>query len=103
MSTTTLATRDIAPRIATEIRADKDELLSGVHGGEIRELLERRGVLVFPRVCFTDDEQVVFTQTLGSLAAERTGEGSITSHLIPVSIVVPSTSRGRCTGTSTAR
>ena len=74
MSTTTLATRDIAPRIATEIRADKDELLSGVHGGQIRELLERRGVLVFPRVCFTDDEQVAFTQTLGSLAAERTGE-----------------------------
>lgn len=74
MSTTTLATRDIAPRIATEIRADKDELLSGVHDGEIRELLQRRGVLVFPRVCFTDDEQVAFTQTLGSLAAERTGE-----------------------------
>ena len=74
MTVTTLATRDLAPRIATEIRADKQDLLSGVHAGTLRELLERRGVLVFPQIHFTDEEQVAFTETLGTLATERRGE-----------------------------
>jgi alpha-ketoglutarate-dependent taurine dioxygenase len=69
-----LPTRDITPRIGAEIRADKAELLSGRHADEIRELLEQRGVLVFPQIGFTDDEQVAFTETLGTFAAERTGE-----------------------------
>src|SRR3974377_1335597 len=47
MTATTLATRDLTPRIATEVRADKEGLLSGVHAGAIRELLEQGGVLVF--------------------------------------------------------
>ncbi|MBS3960540.1 MAG: TauD/TfdA family dioxygenase, partial [Sandarakinorhabdus sp.] len=67
-------TRDITPRIATEIRSDKETLLSGVHASAIRELLERRGVLVFPRIGFTDDEQVAFTETLGTFAPEAHGE-----------------------------
>jgi alpha-ketoglutarate-dependent taurine dioxygenase len=74
MTVATLATRDIKPRIATEIRADKRSLLSGDHAGEIRALLEHRGVLVFPQINFTDEEQVVFTQTLGMLATESRGE-----------------------------
>ena len=74
MTVTTLATRDLAPRIATEIRADKQDLLSGVHAGTLRELLERRGVLVFPQIHFTDEEHVAFTETLGTLATERRGE-----------------------------
>ena len=40
----------------------------------IRELLEQRGVLVFPKIGFTDDEQVAFTETLGTFATERKGE-----------------------------
>jgi alpha-ketoglutarate-dependent taurine dioxygenase len=74
MTAATLAARDLTPRIAAEIRADKEALLSGVHAGAIRELLERRGVLVFPQIGFTDDEQVAFTETLGTLATERSGE-----------------------------
>ncbi|MGZ7036492.1 MAG: TauD/TfdA dioxygenase family protein, partial [Ilumatobacteraceae bacterium] len=74
MTVATLATRDIKPRIATEIRADKRSLLSGDHAGEIRVLLEHRGVLVFPQINFTDEEQVAFTQTLGTLATESRGE-----------------------------
>ena len=53
-----LKTSDINPRIATRILNDKADLLSGVHAAEIRNLLERRGVLVFPEVNFTDEEQV---------------------------------------------
>ena len=74
MTVTTLATRDLAPRIAAEIRADKQDLLSGVHAGTVRELLERRGVLVFPQIHLTDEEHVAFTETLGTLATERRGE-----------------------------
>ncbi len=69
-----LSTRDLKPRIATEIRADKAALLSGEHAGEIRDLLERRGVLVFPQVNFTDEEQITFTETLGTFAPENSGE-----------------------------
>jgi alpha-ketoglutarate-dependent taurine dioxygenase len=70
----TLTTQDITPRIATEIRADKKILLSGVHATEIRHLLEQRGVLVFPKIGFTDEEQITFTQTLGTFAPELRGE-----------------------------
>jgi alpha-ketoglutarate-dependent taurine dioxygenase len=74
MTAATLTTRDLAPRIATEVRADKRELLSGVHAAALRELLEQRGVLVFPEIHFTDPEHVAFTETLGTLATERRGE-----------------------------
>lgn len=71
---TALETRDIKPRIGTEIRAAKAALLSGEHAGRIRELLEQRGVLVFPQIGFTDDEQIAFTETLGTFAPEHAGE-----------------------------
>lgn len=70
----TLTIREVTPRIGTEIRADKETLLSGAHAAKIRELLEQRGVLVFPRIHFTDEEQIRFTQTLGTFAPEMRGE-----------------------------
>jgi alpha-ketoglutarate-dependent taurine dioxygenase len=71
---TTLDTRDLTPRIGTEVLADKATLLSGKHATAIRELLEERGVLVFPKIGFTDAEQIAFTETLGTFAAEHRGE-----------------------------
>lgn len=73
-TTTTLPTRDLTEHIGTEVRADKEALLSGDYAGAIRELLEQRGVLVFPQIGFTDAEQIAFTETLGTLAPERDGE-----------------------------
>lgn len=70
----TFETRDITPRIATEIQSDKNTLLSGEYATKMRELLELRGVLVFPRIDFTDEEQIEFTQTLGTFAPEMRGE-----------------------------
>lgn len=69
-----LQARDIHPRIGSEVRADKATLLSGEYAGEIRELLEQRGVLVFPQLGFTDEEQIAFTETLGTFAPEARGE-----------------------------
>lgn len=68
-----LHTQDIKPRIATEVRANKQDLLSGEYASDIRELLEQRGVLVFPEINFTDDEQIAFTKTLGKFAPEFDG------------------------------
>jgi alpha-ketoglutarate-dependent taurine dioxygenase len=70
----TLNTRELKPRIGTEVLADKAALLSGVHAQTLRDLLEQRGVLVFPKIDFTDDEQIAFTRTLGTFAPERSGE-----------------------------
>jgi alpha-ketoglutarate-dependent taurine dioxygenase len=73
-TTTTLHTRDLKQRIGTEVLAEKDTLLGGQHAATLRDLLEQRGVLVFPKIGFTDDEQVAFTETLGVFAPERIGE-----------------------------
>ncbi len=78
-----LETRDIKAKIGTEILSGKDELLSGAHAAGIRDLLERRGVLVFPKIGFTDEEQLRFTRTLGNTARERTGEEVFTISLDP--------------------
>lgn len=48
----------------------------------LRELLEYRGVLVFPEVHFTDEEQIAFTRTLGNFAAERSSAGGVYCQLI---------------------
>lgn len=69
-----LSTRDLNEHIGTEIVADKSALLSGEHAGTIRDLLQARGVLVFPKLGFTDEEQIAFTETLGTFAPERMGE-----------------------------
>jgi alpha-ketoglutarate-dependent taurine dioxygenase len=74
LATAELVTKDLTPRIATEVRADKESLLSGEHAPRLRELLEQRGVLVFPQIHFNDEEQVAFTQTLGTFAPEMEGE-----------------------------
>jgi alpha-ketoglutarate-dependent taurine dioxygenase len=68
------ATRDIAERIGTEVTAEKAVLLSADHAATIRELLEDRGVLVFPKIGFSDEEQIAFTETLGTFAPEHRGE-----------------------------
>jgi alpha-ketoglutarate-dependent taurine dioxygenase len=70
----TFGTKDLTPRIATEIRSDKKTLLSGEHAAKIREILDQRGVLVFPQIGFDDQEQIAFTRTLGTFAAEQDGE-----------------------------
>ncbi|MET0240400.1 MAG: TauD/TfdA family dioxygenase [Sphingobium sp.] len=72
--TANFTANDLTPRIGTEILSDKETLLGGAFAGKIRELLEARGVLVFPKIGFTDEEQIIFTQTLGTFAPEMEGE-----------------------------
>lgn len=63
-------TSDLKPRIGTRIDTDLPTLLSGNHAGQIRDLLEERGVLVFPGIAISDEAQVAFTDTLGDMGVE---------------------------------
>lgn len=65
----------IKHKIGSRVLNSKEELLSGDHGDAIRDLLEQRGVLVFPQVNFNDQEQIAFTKTLGTFAPEMHDEG----------------------------
>lgn len=64
----------IKPEIGSRVLSPKEDLLSGEYAKEVRDLLEERGVLVFPKIDFDDDEQIAFTKTLGTLYPEHNGE-----------------------------
>jgi len=68
------AFEEISPNIGTRVHLSKEELLSGECGQALRELLEQRGVLVLPKIDFSDDEQVEFTKTLGEFMPEMQGQ-----------------------------
>ena len=69
-----LQATDITPLIASRIELSKQDLLSGHYAADLRELLERRGVLVFKEINFTDAEQVAFTKTIGQFMPELEGQ-----------------------------
>lgn len=63
----------IKPKIGARVLNSKQELLSGELSEDILALLENSGVLVFPGIDFTDEEQVAFTNALGGNAREISG------------------------------
>jgi alpha-ketoglutarate-dependent taurine dioxygenase len=65
-----IVSEEIKPTIGTRILNTKEELLDGRLGAELKELLQQRGVLVFPKINFDDDEQIAFTKTMGTFAPE---------------------------------
>jgi alpha-ketoglutarate-dependent taurine dioxygenase len=69
-----LKSKDLKPLIGSSIHLGKNDLLSGEFAADIRELLEQRGVLLFPQLGLNDDEQIQFTRTLGEVAPEMAGE-----------------------------
>jgi alpha-ketoglutarate-dependent taurine dioxygenase len=62
----TLRIEPIKPHIGGIVHIDKDHLLDDQTIGEVRQALENRGVLVFPRLNLTDAEQLAFTDKLGT-------------------------------------
>jgi alpha-ketoglutarate-dependent taurine dioxygenase len=72
------AVEDLTAAIGAIITSDKRTLLGGARASAIRDLLETRGVLVFPQVAFTDAEQIAFTRTLGEYAPDR-ADGGVTA------------------------
>ena len=56
---------DLRPRIATEVKTDAETLASGKHAAELRQLLERRGVLIFKKIFLTNEQQIAFAKSMG--------------------------------------
>lgn len=77
----TLRTEAIKPKIGSRVLNSKEELLSGKLSVGIRDLMEQRGVLVFPQISFSDEEQIAFTKTLGKFAPERAGGDEVISKI----------------------
>lgn len=71
-----LNTVDLKPRVGSEIRIDKAELLSGGASPAIRQLLEQRGVVIFHGVDFSDDELRSFGGSLGPLQTTGYDDGA---------------------------
>ncbi|WP_018266006.1 TauD/TfdA dioxygenase family protein [Methylosinus sp. LW4] len=67
---TKLQALDLTPNIGAQVEIDAASLLSGRHATEIRDLLERRGVLVFRGLHLDDAQQRAFTRTLGELSPQ---------------------------------
>jgi alpha-ketoglutarate-dependent taurine dioxygenase len=84
-----LAVTHLTPLIGTRVEIGVDAMLSGDYADEIRSLLEARGVLVFPQVCLSDEQQVIFTGTIGEQIDEFTGtvpEGGVRERIYKVSL-----------------
>lgn len=73
----------IKDKIGARVLESKAALLSGELATELRNLLEERGVLVFPELHFTEDEQISFTKTLGNYVPEREDGGATKITLDP--------------------
>jgi hypothetical protein len=78
-----LQSEEIKPEIGSRICNSKDELLGGGLAAELRGLLERRGVLVFPEVGFTPGELVDFTATLGDYFPDTPSGAALTLSYDP--------------------
>src|SRR4030081_2071246 len=60
----------LSPRIGARATLTPEELLDPSFGPQCREALERFGVLVFPRIGLSDEQQVTFSSRLGDVAPQ---------------------------------
>ncbi|CAN7365764.1 TauD/TfdA family dioxygenase [Phenylobacterium sp. LjRoot225] len=58
---------NLTPLTGSEVKATPDDLTSGAHGAELRALLEARGVLIFRNIDLSDEQQLAFSETLGTV------------------------------------
>ena len=70
-----LQVSNLSQTIGARIDAGKQELLTPQAGAQLRQILVERGVLLFPQVNMTDEEQVQFAGMLGNVRDE--GENGI--------------------------
>ena len=68
-----LKTTDLKPRIGSLVETDYDSLMKAAEAGDIRRLLEERGVLVIRGISIDDERQLAFTRALGPVGDRDTG------------------------------
>lgn len=59
--------RDISPRVGTEISIGKADLVRGTYASDIEELLKTRSALVFREMHLSEEEQLEFAGTIGTV------------------------------------
>jgi alpha-ketoglutarate-dependent taurine dioxygenase len=69
----TMRVENISPHVGARIHVDRSELLDEEVARRCLELLDERGVLVYPRISLTDDEQLAFTDRMGVRVNVRPG------------------------------
>jgi alpha-ketoglutarate-dependent taurine dioxygenase len=79
-----LVQTELTPRIGTALQADVGALLSGAFASEIRTILEQRGVVLFPKLNLTDEEQITFTECLGRVTDKNVFKISMDPRENPV-------------------
>src|SRR3974390_84067 len=80
----TVVASELTPLVGSVIAADTGTLLGGRFAPDLRALLEARSVLVFPQIGFDDEQQIAFTQTLGTQAFENNGVAQANGARQPV-------------------
>lgn len=58
---------NVQPRVGSEVVIDRDDFLSGRYAEEIQQLLVERSALVFRNMHLTDEEQLQFARTIGTV------------------------------------
>lgn len=71
---TELKYETIKAKIGARVFNTKEELVSGAVATELKQLLEERGLIVFPEIHFEDAEQIAFTKTVGTFMKEVGGQ-----------------------------
>jgi alpha-ketoglutarate-dependent taurine dioxygenase len=87
----TLKTQNISPAIGTVVNVDRKSVMDEEVAQRCLELLEERGVLVFPQLGLNDEEQLAFTDKLGARVnftqrvpgGDKTAQGVYTVTLDP--------------------
>lgn len=59
--------RPLSSRVGAGVSASREEMLNPAFAGECLEALERFGVLVFPRINLSDEQQLAFSASLGDV------------------------------------
>jgi alpha-ketoglutarate-dependent taurine dioxygenase len=75
-----LITSDLSPRMGSQVKISKAELLSGAQAKSIRALLDQRGILLFRGIAPTDSELRSIARTLGDLrigGVKRGADGKV--------------------------
>ena len=60
----------LTPRIGAKAVMRREEVLDPAFAPECRDALDRYGVLLFPQIGFSDDEQVAFSKNLGDVVPQ---------------------------------